>query len=71
MRHKVTNQNPNPNEEEKIYDRINSIKDEICDLKDYINSDICQQCTRSYARIAILEQELGGLKKKLIVNDQQ
>ena len=60
----MTNQNQNENEE-KIYSRIEQIKDEIYDLRDYINSAICQECVRAHTKIAVLELELKGLKRKV------
>jgi len=57
--------NLNPNEKEKIYNRISDIKEEIWEARSYISSDICLRCGEMYSKIAVLEQELKILQRKL------
>jgi hypothetical protein len=56
---------PSENEREKILDRILYLKEEIWETRSYISSDICQRCSEMYSKIAVLEQELKGLQRKL------
>lgn len=56
---------PSENEREKILNRIFYVKEEIWEARAYISSDICQRCSEMYSKIAVLEQELKGLQRKL------
>lgn len=56
---------PSENEREKIQSRISDVKEEIWEARAYISSDICQRCSEMYSKIAVLEQELKGLQRKL------
>jgi hypothetical protein len=47
---------------EKIDDRIWNLKNEIHEVKEYIISDYCQQCSKIYAKLYNLESELKVLQ---------
>jgi hypothetical protein len=47
---------------EKIEDRIWNLKNEIHEIKEYIISDYCQQCSKMYAKLYNLESELKVLQ---------
>jgi uncharacterized coiled-coil DUF342 family protein len=51
--------------QDEIHNRIVKIKDEIYDLRDYINSATCQECVKAHTKIAVLELELKGLERKI------
>jgi hypothetical protein len=55
----------NPNENEKIYDTIAQIKEEIWETKEYISSDNCRKCSEMYTKLFRLEQRLIELQRKL------
>lgn len=57
--------NLSENEKEKILDRIIFLKEEIWEIRSYISSESCRRCSEMYAKIAVLEQELKGLQRKL------
>ena len=58
-------------EKEKIYDGIAKIKEEIWETKHYISSDFCKKCSEMYTKLFRLEQELGGLQRKLSNDNTQ
>jgi len=57
--------NPSEKENEKILDRISSLKEEIWEARAYISSESCKRCSDMYEKILRLEQEIKGLQRKL------
>ena len=47
-----------------LEDRIWNLKNQIHEAKDYLNSDFCVQCSRVYATLYNLEQELLDLENE-------
>jgi hypothetical protein len=45
-------------------EKIQKIKDQIADARDYISSDFCNECISMYARIKELEEQLKILENK-------
>jgi len=62
---------PSENEREKILNKIYNLKEEIWETRAYISSDFCKQCSEMYTKIAVLEQQLRLLEKKLANYDSQ
>lgn len=63
--------NPSESEKEKILNKIYNLKEEIWETRAYISSDFCKKCSEMYTKIAVLEQQLRGLEKKLAHYDSQ
>ena len=61
--------NLNENEREKILERIEKVKEDIWEAREYINSDYCKKCSEIYSQIFRLEKELESLQKKLEKNE--
>jgi len=55
----------NQKEKEKICNEILHVKEKIWETKELINSDLCKKCSQTYTKLFRLEQELGGLQRKL------
>jgi hypothetical protein len=49
---------------ETINTRIWNLKNEIHEVKDYIISDYCQQCSKMYAKLYNLQQDLLELENE-------
>lgn len=47
-----------------LEDRIWNVKLQIYEARDYLNSDFCSQCSKIYATIHNLEQELIELENE-------
>lgn len=47
-----------------LEDRIWNLKNQIHEAKDYLSSDFCVQCSRVYATLHNLEQELLDLENE-------
>ena len=47
-----------------LEDRIWNLKNEIHETKAYLSSDCCTQCSKMYAKLYNLEQELIGLENE-------
>jgi hypothetical protein len=47
-----------------LEDRIWNLKNQIYEAKDYLISDYCVQCARTYAHLHNLEQELIELQNE-------
>lgn len=43
--------------------RIQNLKNEIDDIKEYLSSDYCKQCLKMYGKLQDLESELKDLEK--------
>ena len=57
--------NLSENEREKILERIEKVKEDIWEAREYINSDYCKKCSEIYSQIFRLEKELESLQRKL------
>jgi hypothetical protein len=62
--------NLSENENEKILEEIEKVKEDIWETREYINSDYCKKCSEIYSKIFRLEQELESLQKKLEKNER-
>jgi hypothetical protein len=49
-----------------LEEKIQKIKDQIADARDYISSDFCIECEAMYSRIQELETELRSLENAQI-----
>lgn len=62
--------NLSENENEKILEQIEKIKEDIWEAREYINSDYCKKCSEIYSQIFRLERELESLQRKLEKNER-
>jgi hypothetical protein len=62
--------NLSENENEKILEEIEKVKEDIWETREYINSDYCKKCSEIYSQIFRLERELESLQKKLEKNER-
>ncbi len=47
-----------------LNEKIKNLKDKIADIKDYLHSDVCQQCISFLQEIQVLEKELQDLENE-------
>jgi hypothetical protein len=52
------------NQNLSLEERIQKIKDQITDTREYISSDFCTECVLMYERILQLEKDLKDLQNE-------
>lgn len=49
---------------QNLKEKIKDLKDKIADVRDYLNSDVCQQCVSFLEEIKTLEAQLQDLQNE-------
>jgi peptidoglycan hydrolase CwlO-like protein len=53
------------NEKEKLFKNVIFLKEKIDDIKEYLDSYQCQQCSKLYTKLFKYQQELLDLEKTI------